>query len=147
MNVIQDPRILEALQELGVQVPQDIDAIRTAPSFAEAQNRLTVLKERIHKNFRKLAFELHPDRTGGDEAKTEHFKLLVQIKDDFDKVRLQQAPRPQPVVMHVRWQNPFAYQATSASSTASVYTAYYQGTTTGTPTAGPPLRVVVMKPF
>lgn len=147
MNVVQDPRILEALRELGVQVPQDIDTIRAAPSFGEAQSRLAALKERIHKNFRKLAFELHPDRTGGDEAKTEHFKLLVQIKDGFDKVRLQQAPRPQHMVMHVRWQNPFAYQPTNAASSTSVYTAYYQGTTTGSPTAGPPLRVVVMKPF
>jgi len=140
-----DPRILAALQELGIQVPQDLNAIRSAPSFAEAQARLQALKERVNRNFRKLAFELHPDRTGNDPARTERFKALVQVKEDLDKLKLQHMPRPQPMVMHVMWRNPVA---TTSSASTSAYTAYYQGTTnTSTPTGGPsPLRVVFMRP-
>lgn len=139
-----DPRAIEALRELGVRVPEEIDALLREPTFEAAKAKLAELKERVRKNFRKLAFELHPDRTGGDPGKTERFKLLVQVQDSFDKLQIRP---PQPRVMHVVWHNPMAHTTNTAAST-SVYTQFYQGTGAATPSPRvSPLRVVFMRPI
>ena len=36
-----------------------------------------------------MALDLHPDRTGGDAAKTEKFRLLVQVREAFEKIEMQ----------------------------------------------------------
>lgn len=82
-------------------VPEDFHAVRTAPSFAEAEKRFAELKEKFKKAFNKMALKLHPDHTGNDPVKTERFKLLCKVKADFDKLSLEspQARPPQvPVV-------------------------------------------------
>ena len=77
--------------------PNDFNAVRQAPSHGEAVRRLEDLRIRFRKAFRKAAFELHPDRTGGDPYKTEQFNLLVNFARDFEKV---QVPKKPPVVVH-----------------------------------------------
>jgi hypothetical protein len=85
-----DPRH-QALTDLGI-TRDDIHALRTLP-FEVAVKRLEELKERVRKNFKALALALHPDRTGGDPVKTERFKVISSIKDEFEKLQLQ-PPRP-----------------------------------------------------
>lgn len=146
----QRPHIIEALRELGVRIPADFDAIQRAPTFGQAQQMLADLKERARKNFRKLAFELHPDRTGGDSAQTEHFMILSRAKEELDRIKLQlmTPPRPPPVAVRINTSVRPTYVPTGNHS---VYTAYYTtaaSTTTSTTGGGfDPFRVVVMRPF
>ena len=151
----QHPHIIEALRELGVQIPADFEAIQRAPTLKQAQKMLADLKDRARRNFRKLAFELHPDRTGGDNARTEHFMILSKAKEELDKIQLQPIRRrPPPPPVSVSWvrapapRGP-AYVPTNGM-TGSVYTAYYtSATSTTTSTMGnfDPFRVVIMRPF
>lgn len=142
-----DPVTLQGvLRDLGV-FPADLDALRRCPIEAGRQ-RLEELKELVRKNFKKLALQLHPDVTGGDPVKTERFKLVNTVKDDFEKLRLEirpqqqrfPVPRPVPnmrVVRVVTWT-----AASAAYTTASAST-----TTTTTSTGfGIPFRVAVMRP-
>jgi hypothetical protein len=95
-----DPLKVQAvLRDLGVE-PADLEALRRCP-LAEGQRKLAELKERVHKNYKRAAFELHPDRTGNDPEKTERFKLLVTVRDDFEKFQLV-PPQPRFVPMPVQ---------------------------------------------
>lgn len=95
-----DPRLaLAILADLGVQ-PAEMDALRRSP-IEEGKRKLEELKERVHKNYKRLAFELHPDRTGNDPEKTERFKLVGAIREDFSKLQLQAQPRMMPMPMRV----------------------------------------------
>jgi len=79
--------------------PQDFQAIQLAPSFEEAKKQLEALKTKVKAAFKKMAFELHPDRTGNDPAKTEKFKLVSKIKDDVEKLNVSPPQRPQPMAV------------------------------------------------
>lgn len=68
--------------------PEDFQAVRLAPNPEEAGRLFANLKERFKAGFKKLAFELHPDRTGGDPQKTEDFKALIQLREGFDKFQV-----------------------------------------------------------
>jgi len=81
----------DLLLALGVQ-PVEIQRLYTLP-HDEASRHLGVLKERVRQNWRKCAFELHPDRTGNDPQKTERFRALLILKDKFEQMTL---PEPQP---------------------------------------------------
>ena len=83
--------VQDLLLSLGVQ-PAEIARLYTLP-HAEASRLLGVLKDRVRQNWRKLAFELHPDRTGNDPAKTERFRALLALKDKFEQMIL---PEPRP---------------------------------------------------
>lgn len=54
-------------------------------SFRDAEALLQKLKIKAKKNYKRLAFELHPDRNGGDETKTALYCLLTRVQHDFDK--------------------------------------------------------------
>ena len=81
----------DLLLALGVQ-PAEIQRLYTLP-HDEASRHLGVLKERVRQNWRKLAFELHPDRTGNDPQKTERFRALLALKSKFEQMTL---PEPRP---------------------------------------------------
>ena len=83
------------LHYLGVGL-HEIEALRQLP-YREATQRLTELKSRIHKGWRKAAFELHPDRTGNDPQKTALFQALTLLRDQFEDLRLAE-PTPAPPV-------------------------------------------------
>lgn len=76
--------------------PADFQDVRLAPNAEEAARRLEKLRARFRAGFKKLAFDLHPDRTGGDPQKTEDFKALIQLRDGFDKLRVPEfSPEPE----------------------------------------------------
>jgi hypothetical protein len=145
----QDPRAIEALRELGLRVPEDLDAVRRAPTFEAAQAKLAELQERVRKNFKRLAFELHPDRTGGDPEKTDRFKALARAREEIERLRLQHPlPVQQRVVM--MWVNPMPmHQATGTSSAvyANGYAATGNSTTATGATTASPWHVAFIRPF
>jgi hypothetical protein len=81
------------LHYLGVDI-REVEDLRHLP-HREATQRLTELKGRIHKGWRKAAFELHPDRTGNDPQKTALFQALTLLRDQFEDLRLAE-PLPAP---------------------------------------------------
>jgi hypothetical protein len=85
--------VVEILGLLGVNYPSDLQAIERMP-FEQGTKVLADLKERVRKGYKRLAFELHPDRTGNDPEKTERFKLLAQIRDRIEKITIQQRQPP-----------------------------------------------------
>lgn len=142
-----DPvKVQEIMRALGV-MPADMDALRRLP-LEQAKIHLEQLKERVRKNYRQLAFELHPDRTGGDPEKTERFKLVGTIKDEFEKLQIQARPQmfvrpPQP---QMRVQPMRVVQVVSWATAGNAYTRTNAGGTTVTIGFGMPLRVATMKP-
>lgn len=84
-----------ALTALGI-TQSDLNAIRSAP-IDQAQTLLQELKKKAHRQYKKLALELHPDRTQGDKDKAEFFVLLGRVLEEFDKVTVYPIPQPQPV--------------------------------------------------
>ena len=144
LNILNTPQGIEALRELGVNIPNDFDQIQRLP-FPQAKQMLNDLKERVKKSFRKIAPELHPDKTGGDSVKTEKFKLLVQVQQAFEKIDIQpRMPAPPPMVIYQAAVN-FADFSTTASTTTSFHCSPFAGGTVNGPTAV--WRVVRMKPF
>jgi len=111
----------EMLRSLGVQYPADFRAVEQMP-FEQGVKALDELKERIRKNYRKLAFELHPDRTGNDPEKTERFKALAQLWGQVEKMQLRRAP-PQPpqqvIFVQVAFRHPFSTMNVSTNTGAS----------------------------
>lgn len=92
-----DPvRLAAALQELGV-TPAALQAVRMAPP-EKAKLMLDELKAIAKARYRKLAFELHPDRTNGDPAKTEKFTFLSQVIKQIEAMEYRAAPPPPPMM-------------------------------------------------
>lgn len=86
---------------LGLQ-QADFRAVEQAPSFEVAAQRLNELKARTKKQFRKVALELHPDRTNNDPVKTEDFKLVSAAVEDIERISMQQVrPQRQVRVIHI----------------------------------------------
>jgi len=116
---IDQAKLFAVLRELGIP-PEDLQSLRMLP-FAQAQEKLRTMREIARKNYKRLAFELHPDRTGNDPVKTEKFKLLGQILTDFDKIEIRPAPpmpvRPHPVPVQWVQVGHFNTAATSATTT------------------------------
>jgi len=66
--------VFQLLARLGV-TAADLSRIQGAPYPASAR-LLAELKARVGAAWKKLAFELHPDRNGGSAEKTELFNKL-----------------------------------------------------------------------
>jgi len=130
--VVDHVRIQQAVQALGI-TPADFDAIRRA-SFPQAQDMLQALKDRAKKNYKRLVFELHPDRTGNDPGKTELFKILGQVITDIEKLQVQPPPPPP---QFVRVQVPLQWVQVART---------VNGTTTTTVAGFHPGHVVFMRP-
>lgn len=122
---LTDAQIFKAMQLLGLS-QGDFQAIERAPSFEAGVQMLEQLKERAKKQFRRVALELHPDKTNNDPAKTDDFKLVAAVVDDIEKLKFGRAPPPPPRPMSVRIVfvrgGGFGY-----SSTASTTTSYGNG--------------------
>lgn len=111
-----------ALQALGV-TDLDIVGIQRAP-FPQAQTLLEELKLKAKRAYKRLALELHPDHTGGDQEKQAFFVLLGRVLVEFEKITVQ-PPAPQPVFVHItqavpiQWINIHWTNTSSSSSTSS----------------------------
>jgi hypothetical protein len=77
------------------------------------------LKQEAKKLFKKLALELHPDRTQNDPEKTERFKVLVQVMEAIEQLRLQ--PKPQPRMITVIVQSYGNATVTNTSTATGMY--------------------------
>lgn len=95
-----DPDTQRILREMGV-LPQDFTALQQARTPEEATRLLEAIKEKVRVGFKRLAFELHPDRTGNDPEKTRRFKLVCALKSDIDKITVNSTPRPPVAMRHV----------------------------------------------
>lgn len=95
--------VVEIMTELGAP-PQAMRAVQCAPSFEEGKRRLEELKGLVRKTYKRLAFELHPDRNNGDAVKAEKLKVVSRLKDEFMKLELR-PPRPPPQRIQYVWSN------------------------------------------
>jgi len=109
----------EALSALGLQ-QADFERLCRLP-FDRAVKQLQELQLRARKSFRRLALELHPDRTGGNEEKTRRFLTIKAVYEEVSQLKVQQI---QPVVLppafHVQFRGgyrPFASTTTTSSAT------------------------------
>lgn len=93
---LTDAQLQRALLLLRIK-QDDFTDIVNAPTMAEGQQRLAELKARVKKQFRTLAFDLHPDRTNNDPAKTDDFKLVSVVAEDLQEVELRPKPLPRQV--------------------------------------------------
>ena len=139
---------VRAFQALGV-TQQAINGIRGA-AFPVAKQLLKQLQDQVHKTYRKLALELHPDRTGGDSEKEALFKLVSQVHDDFLKLSVR-STQPRPMIRVVYVQQPFVATTTNTTTTVnsgSTWTQWNNRPTNVRPTGGTPdpRRVVNMRP-
>lgn len=104
MATISPQEFQKALTALGVST-NDFDTIRRLP-HTKVQEFLQELKTKARKNYKKMAFELHPDRTQGDKAKTEQFNLLGQVLEKIEELTVHPPVAPQIVqfIPIVTWQ-------------------------------------------
>lgn len=113
MTQISQQNMQRALTALHIS-PSEFNDIRTAP-FHEAKKLLQELKSKAHQNYKQLAFELHPDRTQGNEEKTELFKLLGQVLGEINKMTISPAPPARIQFVY----NPFGVRPFSWSNTST----------------------------
>lgn len=92
-----DPAIEQAKRDLGVTEEAIGFRLRQCRSFQEQVAVLDDLKREAKKTYRRLAFDLHPDRTGGDEVKLERFKALSRVMEAIEQLQI----RPPPIVTHL----------------------------------------------
>ena len=88
--------VQRALTALDV-TEAELEALRRVP-FRKAQELLRDLKAKSHRNYKRLALELHPDRTQGDKSKAELFVLIGQVLAEIDKMEVHPASKPLQVV-------------------------------------------------
>lgn len=85
---------------------EDFNSIRRAQTRVEAVQRLESLKARFKIAFRKKVLELHPDRTGGDQAKSEQLLQLLEFARELEKTQIPQGVEPRVLVHEVTFYNP-----------------------------------------
>lgn len=91
------------LEQLGV-TESDLQRLTQVP-YQEALKLLEALKEKVRRNWKRWAFELHPDRTGGDTQKTDLFQRLTGVRERFEQLTLP-PPTFAPVYSYVSTQTP-----------------------------------------
>ena len=115
-----DPR--RVLTVLGL-TPGELNGLTQVP-LAQGQARLKEIQERTKTRYKKLVFELHPDRTGGDPEKTELFKAVTELHQQVQALELKVRPAPTSVRV-VHYPAPFPYgssvRVTTSSTTTSTH--------------------------
>jgi hypothetical protein len=110
--------LVRALASLGVQV-QDIERLRAIP-FPQAVEGLKRLQDEAKPRYKKLAFALHPDRTGGDLAKSKLFSEVTAANKWLQELKVEP---PQPVMriqmVHYPAARPFGGTVTSWNTQTS----------------------------
>lgn len=74
-----DAQIAEVMAGLGV-TPTDLQRARVNGRALDA------LRAHVKKAYRKLAFSLHPDRTGGDPEKAALFQLATEVVQEIGRM-------------------------------------------------------------
>lgn len=118
--------ILGAFAALGMAAQYVDQKLGTAKDFAEFAKRLEELKEEAKKAWRKLAFDLHPDR-GGDE---ERFKKVAAYHEMIEGLQAGPPPRPRPmpmqgpmIVINMNFGGGFSgFTSTNATTGTNTYT-------------------------
>jgi hypothetical protein len=100
---LTDDQLVKVMQLLGFS-PEDFAAVHLAGPVA-GPAMVDSIKRQAKRAYRKLALELHPDRTGGDPAKTELFKALTEVMSEIDELRYIPPRRSYPwaKVIQLRW--------------------------------------------
>ena len=111
-------------------IPERLRAIQLAPNLKVAAARLKSLKKDVHETFKKLAFELHPDRHAGDKAKEEELKRLQGARDWIKNLRIEIRRMPTIAPAQVFWIGPPVFWG----SRVGTYNGTTNGTTNGTST-------------
>jgi len=113
--------LVRALGTLGVNL-QDLENLRRIP-FPHAIEGLKRIQEETKARYKKLAFELHPDRTGGDEAKTRLFSEITVANKWLQELKVQ-PPQPQMFVQmtHYPARHPFGGTVNVWNTTGSTTT-------------------------
>lgn len=99
--------------DLGVDLAQLMPRLRFSP-IDQAKQLLVDAKATVKKRWRKVALELHPDRTGGDPAKEERFKKFNVLVEEFLALEVSAPPPPPPVMAR-----PFVVATSSATGSAT----------------------------
>ena len=141
-----DQQILFQVARALDATPERLQAIARLPNFELARKALEELKAEVHKRYKKLAFEWHPDRNPGDPEAEAKFKALGQVLKELDKLQLQ---RPQPVfhrVVHFYRTSPYGGSVTT-NTTATGFGAWHPFDSPVTPTRPYDARRVVFVKF
>lgn len=93
MNKSQETEAL--LRELGM-TAKDFQLVMRARTRDEAVRLLEEVRAKFRSAYRKMAFALHPDRTGGDPVKTRKFQALIQLREEVEKLSIPEPPPPEP---------------------------------------------------
>lgn len=112
-----------ALGALGVQ-PQALEHLRRVP-FPQAVEGLKRIQEAAKPAYKKLALELHPDRTGGDETKTRLFSEVTMAHKWLQELKVQPpAPQPTMTVQFVHYPRAHPFGGVVNTTTTSTSTHY-----------------------
>lgn len=84
--------------QLGL-TPEHFEEVRHCPSAEAAERVLSEMKALAKRNYRKASKLLHPDLTGNDPEKAALFRLLSEVVQEVEKLKIT-VPQPPP---RIRW--------------------------------------------
>jgi len=125
------PADQQALTILGINIPMEVQNIRAASNPTEARQRLSDLKDKARKAYRKNAITFHPDTNGKDAGKTRIFVALTKAVEALCAVELRIIPPRAPIHVTVTYYPTVSSTAATSTSTTT-YTAW---------------QVVTMRPY
>lgn len=76
---------------------EELRPVYAAQSLEAGQLLLDEIRARIKKSYKRAALDLHPDRTGGDAAKSEIFTKLSTLMTQIENWKVAR-PQPHPMV-------------------------------------------------
>lgn len=91
--------VVDGLLILGVS-QQDLETVRLT-AYPESKVALQRLKEKARRAYKRVALELHPDRTAGDKDKTALFVLAGRALEEFVQTSV-----PEPLPRRPLYQSP-----------------------------------------